>query len=40
MSDFVIENKIPELRARHKLTQDALAQEVDVTRQTIISIEK
>jgi putative transcriptional regulator len=40
MPDIVIQNKLPELRARHKLTQDALANEVDVTRQTIISIEK
>jgi putative transcriptional regulator len=29
-----------ELRARHGLTQEALATDVDVTRQTIISIEK
>jgi putative transcriptional regulator len=40
MSDLAIKNKLPELRARHKLTQDALANELDVTRQTIISIEK
>lgn len=40
MADIIIENKLPELRARHKLTQDALAMKVDVTRQTIISIEK
>jgi putative transcriptional regulator len=40
MSEISIKNKLPELRARHKLTQDALATEVDVTRQTIISIEK
>jgi putative transcriptional regulator len=40
MSDLALKNKLPELRARHKLTQDALANELDVTRQTIISIEK
>ncbi len=40
MQEAKIQNKLPELRARYKLTQDALATEVDVTRQTIISIEK
>jgi DNA-binding XRE family transcriptional regulator len=40
MSESVIQNKLPELRARHRITQDGLANEVDVTRQTIISIEK
>lgn len=40
MSEISIKNKLPELRAKHKLTQDALATQVDVTRQTIISIER
>jgi len=33
-------NRIKELRARDNLTQKDLAQKVDVTRQTIIAIEK
>lgn len=40
MSEIIIKNKLPELRARHRLTQDSLASNVAVTRQTIISIEK
>ena len=32
-------NKIKELRARHNLTQEDLADKVEVTRQTIIAIE-
>ncbi len=40
MAETKIKNKLPELRARHRMTQDALASAVDVTRQTIISIEK
>jgi putative transcriptional regulator len=33
-------NRLPELRARYRLTQQDLAQRVGVTRQTIIAIEK
>lgn len=33
-------NKIPELRARLKMTQSELAKQAGVSRQTIISIEK
>ncbi len=33
-------NRIRELRARHDLTQEQLAQAVGVTRQTILAIEK
>ena len=33
-------NSLKELRARHDLTQEALATRVGVTRQTIIAIEK
>lgn len=33
-------NRLRELRARHDLTQEQLAQAVGVTRQTILSIEK
>ena len=40
MHDIVITNILPELRARHRITQDGLAIAVGVTRQTIISIEK
>ena len=34
-----MENRIRELRARERITQDELAHEVGVTRQTIIAIE-
>ncbi|NLL75825.1 MAG: helix-turn-helix transcriptional regulator [Clostridiales bacterium] len=34
-----MENKIQELRKLHKVTQNELADAVDVTRQTIISLE-
>ncbi|MGN0149796.1 MAG: helix-turn-helix transcriptional regulator [Clostridia bacterium] len=34
-----MENKIKELRKQNKITQDDLARAVDVTRQTIISLE-
>lgn len=34
-----VKNKIKEYRKMRKLTQDDLAKEVDVTRQTIISLE-
>jgi putative transcriptional regulator len=33
-------NRLKELRARNNLTQEDLAKRVDVSRQTIISIEK
>jgi putative transcriptional regulator len=35
-----MKNKIVELRSRYKLTQDDLAKSLDVSRQTIISLEK
>lgn len=34
-----MENRIRELRKNNKITQDDLAKAVDVTRQTIISLE-
>ncbi|SFQ38787.1 transcriptional regulator [Desemzia incerta] len=36
----VLSNKIPLLRAEHKMTQKELAEKSGVSRQTIISIEK
>ena len=33
-------NRVKELRARFKLTQEELAKQVGVTRQTIVSLEK
>lgn len=35
-----LRNRIKEFRAKNNLTQEDLAKKVDVTRQTIISIEK
>ena len=35
-----LQNRLRELRARHDLTQEGLAEDVGVTRQTVISIEK
>jgi putative transcriptional regulator len=35
-----LRNRLKELRARHDLTQEGLAERVGVSRQTIISIEK
>ena len=35
-----IENSVLQERTKHAMTQEALAQAVDVTRQTIIAIEK
>ena len=35
-----MQNKLRVLRAQHNLTQEQLAQKVDVTRQTINAIEK
>lgn len=37
---ITLHNRLRELRARHDLTQEQLAQAVGVTRQTILSIEK
>jgi len=37
---MALNNRLKELRARHDLTQQALAERVDVSRQSIISIEK
>jgi len=37
---MALNNRLKELRARHDLTQQALAEKVDVSRQSIISIEK
>ncbi len=34
-----MKNKLRELRARHRITQDELAAKVGVSRQTIIAIE-
>lgn len=36
---MLLKNRIKELRKLRKITQDDLAQAVDVTRQTIISLE-
>lgn len=35
----ILNNKIKDLRKKHSVTQDELANAVDVTRQTIISLE-
>jgi len=35
-----MKTKIRELREKHSLTQEALAEKVDVTRQTILFLEK
>ncbi len=37
---FVINNNISQIRVRRKLTQEELAQAVNVSRQTIIALEK
>ncbi|WP_312474031.1 helix-turn-helix transcriptional regulator [Neobacillus sp.] len=37
---MVIKNRVKELRARHDLTQGNLADHVNVTRQTIVALEK
>lgn len=37
---FVINNNISQIRMRRKLTQEELAQAVNVSRQTIIALEK
>ena len=36
----MIENSVLKERTRHEMTQEALAQEVGVSRQTILAIEK
>ena len=36
----MIKNRVKELRARMDLTQSALAEQVGVTRQTIVALEK
>ena len=36
---MIIRNKLRELRARYRMTQEDLAKKVGVTRQTIIAIE-
>jgi putative transcriptional regulator len=33
-------NRVKELRAKHRFTQNDLAERVDVTRQTIVALEK
>ena len=35
-----VKNRLPEYRRKHNLSQDKLAEMLDVTRQTIIAIEK
>ncbi|MBM7632342.1 helix-turn-helix transcriptional regulator [Geomicrobium sediminis] len=35
-----INNRVKEMRARHNLTQEKLAKSVNVTRQTIVALEK
>jgi len=35
-----VKNRLPEYRRKYNLSQDKLAEMLDVTRQTIISIEK
>jgi len=40
MPNEELANRLPELRARHRWTQQDLAVKVGVTRQTIIAIEK
>jgi len=38
--ELVVRNRVKELRVRQKLRQSDLAKQVDVTRQTILAIEK
>ncbi len=40
MASDELQNRLPELRARYRLTQQDMAQRVGVTRRTIIAIEK
>ncbi|WP_280771937.1 helix-turn-helix transcriptional regulator [Salipaludibacillus daqingensis] len=37
---MIIKNRVKELRAKHHLTQGSLAESVNVTRQTIVALEK
>lgn len=37
---MLLRNRVKELRARYDMTQSDLAQAVDVTRQTIVALEK
>jgi len=37
---MILTNRVKELRARHKFTQSDLAEAVEVTRQTIVALEK
>lgn len=37
---MILANRLKEIRLRNQLTQEALADRVDVTRQTIIAIER
>lgn len=37
---MTLKNRVKELRAKHNLTQGVLAESVNVTRQTIVSLEK
>jgi putative transcriptional regulator len=37
---MVLANRVKELRAKHHYTQNDLAEAVDVTRQTIVALEK
>ena len=37
---LTLTNRVKELRAKHNYTQNDLAQAVDVTRQTIVALEK
>lgn len=39
-TEYTVTNKVRELRMKKDLSQEALAEKVNVTRQTIISIEK
>jgi putative transcriptional regulator len=39
-NEMILRNRVRELRARLKLRQSDLAREVEVTRQTILAIEK
>lgn len=36
---MLVDNRLRELRAKHRMTQEELARKVGVTRQTIIAIE-
>ena len=40
MRPMGLTNRVKELRAKHRYTQNDLAERVDVTRQTIVALEK